>query len=265
MMGSVIRPAPRLAPFLILVVALSAPFWLWGAFGPPLIPGLPVSGLMAFCPALAAIILIVRDGGVAAVAGWLGSAFDLSRLRGKRGWLALNFVLAPLLLALAWIAMRFAGAALPAAEIDWRLVPLFFAAFLAAGLGEELGWFGFAYPPMEARWGPLGAALALGGVWTFWHVVPYFQTGRGAEWIAWHCLATLALRVVAVWLFVNTGRSVLAAACFHAMCNVGYFQFPNGGSHYDSAYFAPIIASAALVIGLFWRPRAQTEPDQNHI
>lgn len=53
----------------LLVIALSAPFWLVGAWrGGDLLPGLPVSGLTAFCPSLAAAILVHREGGRAGVA-----------------------------------------------------------------------------------------------------------------------------------------------------------------------------------------------------
>jgi uncharacterized protein len=45
--------------FFLLVFALSVPFWLMGAVtGLELLPGLPVSSLMACCPLLAALILV---------------------------------------------------------------------------------------------------------------------------------------------------------------------------------------------------------------
>jgi len=53
--------------FFLLVFALSIPFWLIGAVTPlQLLPGLPVSSLMAFCPLIAASILVYREGNRAA-------------------------------------------------------------------------------------------------------------------------------------------------------------------------------------------------------
>ena len=250
---------PALALFFGTVVALSIPFWIWGAVADShLIPGLPVSGLMAFCPAAAALLLTLWWQGREAALRLLARCIDIARLRARWRWLALSFVLPPALLALSYVLMSIAGAPLPAPEFALGALPLMFAAFLLAGLGEELGWLGYAYGRMEEKLGALNAALALGAFWAAWHVIPYLQTGRTVDWVVWHALATVALRVVAVWLFVNTGRSIFAAGCFHAMCNVAYFSFPNGGSHYDSAYFAPIVIVAAVLVALIWGRRTLT-------
>ena len=77
----------RLPVFFLLVLALSIPFWLiGGATDLQLIPGLSVSALMGFCPMLAALILVYREGGVAAARALLGRSFDFRRIKSKR-WL----------------------------------------------------------------------------------------------------------------------------------------------------------------------------------
>jgi hypothetical protein len=53
-------------------------------------------------------------------------------------------------------------------------------------------------------------------VWAVWHWVPLLQVGWSVPWIAWWTLCSVAVRVVMVWLFVNTGRSVFAMALFRA-------------------------------------------------
>jgi hypothetical protein len=63
--------------FFLLVFALSAPLWLIGAVTPlELLPGLPVSSLMAFCPLIAASILVYREEETAGVTGLLKRSFD---------------------------------------------------------------------------------------------------------------------------------------------------------------------------------------------
>ncbi len=87
---------------------------------------------------------------------------------------------------------------------------MFFAFFIAA-LGEELGWTGYAIDPMQERWNPLQASILLGVVWAVWHMIPFAQAGRSPSWIAWQCLTLVAARVLLVWLYNNTGKSVCAA------------------------------------------------------
>jgi hypothetical protein len=95
----------------------------------------------------------------------------------------------------------------------------------------------------------------LGLVWAAWHVIPIAQTHRSPAWIAWQCLTLVATRVLFVWLYNNTGKSVFGAVLFHAIGNVGYFLFPNYGSHYDPRITAPIVAFAAVIVAVVWGPR----------
>jgi Universal stress protein family len=77
--------------FFLLVFALSVPFWLIGAVtGLELLPGLPVSSLMACCPLLAALILVCRENSQAADTGlevatrW-GADIIVMGTAGRRG------------------------------------------------------------------------------------------------------------------------------------------------------------------------------------
>lgn len=246
---------PALLPFFALTFALSAPFWLLGHAASGLadyIPiDLPVSSLMAFTPAIAALYLVWRHDGGAAARDFLKRSFDLDRIP-HCGWIAGATLFMPSALFLSWLAMTLTGAALPEPHLPILMLPIFFVMFFAAALGEELGWQGYAFDRMTMRWSALAAALLLGAIWTLWHLIPYFQTGRGATWVAWHCGVTMLLRIVTVWFYVNGRRSVFIAALFHAMSNVAFFMFPNFGSHYDPAYFIWVMAAAAGAILLVY-------------
>jgi membrane protease YdiL (CAAX protease family) len=244
--------------FFLLVFVLSAPFWLIGqATGLQLMPGLPVSALAAFVPAIAAMILVSGEGGGAEVEDLLKRSVDYARIERKI-WLVPTIFLMPGVMVLSYWIMRWTGASLPVLQVSIPAAALVFVAAFVAGLGEELGWCGYAIDPMQARWGALGAAVLLGLMWAAWHVVALLQAHRSLEWIAWWGLGTVALRVITVWLYNNTGKSVFSAALFHAMSNLSYFVFPNGASHYDPRTTGLVLAVTAAAVALVWGPRTLT-------
>jgi len=249
--------ARSLLVFFALVFALSVPFWVAGHFAgylSDLIPiALPASSLMAFTPAAAALYLIWRQDGAGAAREFLRRSFDFRRIPHP-GWIAAAALFMPATLFLTWLAMNVGGAPLPEPHLPLVVLPVFLVMFFAAALGEELGWQGFAFDRMRERWNALTIALIVGAIWTIWHLIPYFQTGHGAAWIAWHCGVTMLLRVVTVWFYVNGRRSVFIAALFHTMSNVAFFLFPNYGSHYDPAWFIWIIGAAVAAIIVFYGP-----------
>ncbi len=151
--------------------------------------------------------------------------------------------------------MRLMGLPLPTPQFPVLAAPVMFLAFFVAALGEELGWSGYAIDPMQDRWNALQASILLGLVWATWHIVPLVQAHRSPAWIAWWCLFTVASRVLIVWLYNNTGKSVFAAALYHDISNVSWQLFPNYGSHYDPRISGLIIAFAAAIVTVVWGPR----------
>ena len=232
---SIAEPKVPLLAFFSLVFALSIPLWLIGAAtGLQLVPGLPVSALMAFCPLIAAAILVYRKDGTAGVSALLRRSFDYDRIAAKVWYLPI-FLLVPGLLVAAYGLMRWLQMPLPEPRFSALGALVLFVVFFVAGLGEEVGWSGYATDPLQKRWNALAASLVLGAVRAAWHIVPLLQAHRALAWIAWWCLGTLGLRVLTVWIYNNTGRSVFATILFHDVCNVGWLLFPNGGSHYVRA------------------------------
>jgi membrane protease YdiL (CAAX protease family) len=90
-----------------------------------------------------------------------------------------------------------------------------------AGLLEEIGWSGFAFPKMRARASGLKAGLLLGLLWGIWHlpVIDYLGASarHGVErlefWLAF-TLAMIAVRVLISWIYDNT-QSVWLAQLTH--------------------------------------------------
>jgi uncharacterized protein len=244
-----------LLPFFVLVFALSVPFWLVGAWtGRQLLEGLPVSALMAICPLIAASVLVYRERQIAGVTALLQRAFDYQRIRAKVWYLPI-LLLMPGVMVVSYGLMRVLRLPLPSPHFPVLTAPVLFLAFFVTALGEEVGWMGYAIDPLQARWNALQASLILGAVWATWHVVPLLQAHRSLAWIAWWSLATVASRVLIVWLYTNTGKSVFAAILFHAMSNVSTFLFPNSGSHYDPRITGLLVAILALIVTIVWGPQ----------
>jgi membrane protease YdiL (CAAX protease family) len=118
----------------------------------------------------------------------------------------------------------------PTLEVGPPDASLFLKALLLAlmftlgfdGLGEELGWRGFALPRLLSRYSALTSSLLLGAIWALWHL-PYGLTAGSATAhrpFYEHLSPILASSVLFTWLFNNTRGSILLAVLFHAAGNV---------------------------------------------
>ncbi len=247
-----------LLEFFLLVFVLSIPFWLVDVLiqlpkGIPI--NLPISSLMAFNPLIATtLILTYRYNKSAGIKELVKKAFDYGRVKKKRWYVPIIF-LAPTMLFLAYWVMYLTGLPLPEPDIPILLVAILFPLFFISALGEEPGWLGYAIDPMQERWGALIASIILGTVWGLWHFWGYVELNNGPEWAIWQFLGSIPLRILIVWFYNNTGKSILAGILFHAMINVSEFSFPNYGSHYDPFISAIIFALVAAIVVFLWSPK----------
>jgi len=241
--------------FFLLVFALSVPFWLIAAAsGVQILPGLPVSALGAFCPMVAASILVYGKNKTEGVKELLKRAFDYKRIKAKVRYAPIALLM-PGVMVLTYGLMRLTGAPLPIPQFPVLAAPVMFLAFFIAALGEELGWSGYVIDPMQDRWNAFRASILLGLVWATWHIIPLVQGRRSPAWIAWWCLFTVASRVLMTWLYNNTGKSVFGAVLYHDISNVSWQLFPNYGSHWDPRITGLILAFAAAIVIVIWGPR----------
>lgn len=241
--------------FVMLVFALSLPLWLLGArHRIEILPGLPLGAIMVVCPLAAALILVARNSGRAAVVGHLAKSFDGRRIAPKYWYLPI-VLLQPAIAVLSYVLMLVLDMALPPPQLSLAATIMLFALFFVAASCEESGWSGYLIDRLQERWGALQASLVLGTVWALWHWVPLLQVGRTWDWIGWWTLGTVATRVLHTWLYNNTHKSVFGAALFHAMTNVSWQLFPNNGSHYDPRVTGLIVTVCAVFVVARWGPR----------
>lgn len=246
--------------YFLLVMLLGIPFWLIG-FLPDeqwrrLIPiNLPLSAFMFVCPVMVALILTYKEAGGNGVKVLLKRTFDYKMAKNKLWYIPAVFLF-PAIMLISYIAMYLMGMPLPAdIQIPFTIIPVFFVLFFLEAICEELGWSGYAIDRLQDKCGALGGALIVGTVWAVWHFIPYIQTGHAMTWVWWHFGATIIGRVLYVWIYNNAGRSVFAAIVYHAMTNVGYFTFPNYGSHYDPFITFIVMLVIVMAIIFLWGPR----------
>ena len=246
--------------FLILVFALSIPFWVLGnMYQVELLPGLPISSLAAFTPGIAAIVMVYRSGQLPAVRRLMCRSFDIDRIRDKK-WYFVFVLFNPAVAILVFWIMRVMGIEVPNPPPFTFAVVAMFVAFFAAALGEEIGWTGYATEPFLRRWGILMTGLFLGLVWAVFHLLLLTQANRSIEWIAWWSLGTVTLRTMMVWLYSHAGDSVFAAAIFHTMINMSWQLFPINGSFYDPRIFSLATLALAILFVAVWRLVSRTSP-----
>ncbi|MCK9277174.1 MAG: CPBP family intramembrane metalloprotease [Methanoculleus sp.] len=229
--------------FFLLVFLLSLPVYVLG-----LVP--PFSLLMVFNPFIAASILTCRKTGWDGVRRLWGRSFDYTRIR-QRIWYIPLLLLIPATTILQYGLMRLMGVSIPGLQFPLLMMPVYFLVFFVLAIGEEVGWSGYALDPLQDRWGALPAGIILGTVWALWHLVPY-ALANAPLWVGGQCIATVLIRILMVWLYNNTGRSVFGMILFHAMINMG--SVPDYGFLYDPFLVSVILAVAVAAVVFLWGP-----------
>ncbi len=244
--------------FFILVYALSIPLWALNVIYPIHLPvdNLPVTDIVAtFTPLIAASILMYREEGLSGVKNLLKRTFDYRRIT-KKAWYILIILLMPAIYVLTYGIMRLFGLPVPAVWSPPLLTPLLFVAFFFAAAGEELGYTGYATDPMQARYTALTASLIIGLIHAIWHVPSAASIGYTLGLYIWGVIVLgVSFRILTVWIYNNTGKSVFAAILFHAVTNTGRSIFPGSRSAfelYDGAIGYGLIAIVTVIVVYLW-------------
>jgi len=83
------------------------------------------------------------------------------------------------------------------------------------------------------------------------------ELGQTRSLMAWGFCVTVAFRILCVWLYNNTGKSVFGVILFHAAGNTGRSIFPGGRSCFEMGNavvgYSIIILTAVIVIFLWGR------------
>ena len=94
------------------------------------------------------------------------------------------------------------------------------SAIIFAGLGEELGWRGFALPRMQARKPAFAASLLLGILWGLWHLPLRIAMANTPVGFIDSVLFLTAYSVLFAWVYNNTNGSLFLMVLFHAVFDI---------------------------------------------
>jgi hypothetical protein len=228
--------------FFILVYSLSIPLWVLNVIYPMKLPvdNLPVTDIVAtFSPMVAASILVYQEEKLLGIRNLLKRTFDYKR-NTKKVWYVPIIFLMPFIYVLTYMIMRLVGLPVPTVWNPPLLTPLLFIAFFLAAAGEELGYSGYVTDPMQVRYTALTASLIIGLIHAVWHFPSMLSMGMTLGLFIWGgFILAVSFRILTVWLYNNTGKSVFAAILFHAVTNTGGSIFPGSRSAfqlYDGGY-----------------------------
>jgi membrane protease YdiL (CAAX protease family) len=179
--------------------------------------------LAGYGPALAAVLVTALVSGRSGLKD-LGAR--LVRWRVALVWYLVVIAL-PVITQLAGCALyiMFSGAVveLDMIQPDWSLILMYLPIFILGfdGLGEELGWRGFALPKMLKNQSAVLASLVLGLLWGFWHLGYWLTPGSfmANTPLTLVITNTIALSFIHTWIFTHVRQSVLLAILFHAINN----------------------------------------------
>lgn len=250
-MNTIISHKKPLVKFYLILIVISVPFWILGAMAEELakmLPiNLPISALMFVCPLIATIIVNYKEYKGNSIRGVMKRVFDYKKINNKR-WYVPIIGLVPAVMLISFLVMKLVGMPLPKPVIPIIELPIFFIVFLFSAVCEEIGWMGYVYEHMEDSWKVLRTGIIMGLEWGIWHAIPYFQGNHDFIWVVWQILTSVFNRILIIWIFNNSGKSIFSAVIYHTMINVSVFSFPNYGSHYEPAITAIILGIASAIV-----------------
>ena len=235
--------------FLVLTLVLSLPFYVWGVISP--VSGLPfdlpISFLMIFVPFFISLTYAWQEHHVKGIRAIFAGVIDARK--AKPITVLIGLFCMPVVLFATYFSMKFASLPLPEKyALPYAHIPIMFALYFLGAIPEEFGWTYTLTGSMAEKFGKIGAGIIIGSVWAIWHVIPW-SWAYSWSLIIGMCVASILMRIVMVYLFVNGGKSLFVAILFHAMINASFGLFPINGSYVNTwiVSFWMVIAVAVVV------------------
>jgi membrane protease YdiL (CAAX protease family) len=244
--------------FVLVTFAFTWAFWLLAVLeARGMTSSLPVPALFfgALGPMVAAVVLTAQEGGRAELRSLLNRVV---RWRVAPFWYGVA-LLGPFVLQLGAMALHvLLGGQPPDLLAMIEALPTVLALsvymFIQVGIGEEIGWRGYALPKLQTGYSALISSLILGVIWVLWHLPLFFNPATSYNstpfWV--FLVFLLPLPIVYTWIFNSTGGSVLMAMILHAVTNASSGPLWRATAEYSTTVSSTnvyLIQAALLWIG----------------
>ncbi|MFX1329568.1 MAG: type II CAAX prenyl endopeptidase Rce1 family protein [Promethearchaeota archaeon] len=147
---------------------------------------------------------------------------------------------------------------------------MFLMITIQAGLGEEIGWRGYACPKLAERYSALNATLIIGVFWALWHVPLYFFPGMLQYEMTqqlgffnifiWYSIFIVATSIVHGWIYYVSDGNLWLPIILHGSLNAfgGLFAYGNLENYGGPTVLYVLIivwVIAAVLITLIYGPK----------
>jgi membrane protease YdiL (CAAX protease family) len=191
---------------------------------------LPLFGVLGgiFGVGLAAFLVTAAADGRAGVRDLLRRSL---RWRVPVRWYAIALLVVPAATTLIALAI-YGTEAVESPPDGWPhvlgvVLGVFVLQLILFQLAEEIGWTGFFQDRLRGRYTPLKLSAVVAFFWAVWHLPDFFvDEGFGVEqliaslvFLVIEFVLLFFARVLIVWMYERTGRSVFLVAVFHAGFN----------------------------------------------
>ena len=128
---------------------------------------------------------------------------------------------------------------------------------LTFGLGEEIGWRGYALPRLQKNHNALTATLILGAVWAFWHLPAFFyrETYMAMGLVMGFPLLFLSIltaSIVFTWIYNGTRGSLLMVIVFHALFD--FLSASKAGGASVATIMSVVVTIWAVIVVVLFKP-----------
>ena len=127
------------------------------------------------------------------------------------------------------------------------------------GIGEEIGWRGYALPRLQRNHNALSATAILAFFWGLWHLPQFFYLFEPSIAIGW-AIGLFTGAVVFTWLLNGTQGSILPVAIFHGCFN--YVSSSNAGGGVLAAIVSTLVMIWGIVVIFVYKPRTLSSKEK---
>ena len=114
----------------------------------------------------------------------------------------------------------------------------------------------------QQRHTALASGLVVGIVWAAYHIPGFVISGYySPEWIFWHAIYTVASRVLFVWVYNNSWKSLFSMALLHSTFGLFWIMWPatdnlqKASPYYDPRISAITAIVYVAIVALLWGPK----------